>query len=245
MTLTEIIQTAEAAAPWILGVLIATTALAHALVRAARAFHRYALTTPSTLDDEVGERAVRFSEAAASVLEGLAAILPRIGVGRVPTVPPQDPPRRGPPRRGPPYRDALVALLVAGGLVLGAGVLQGCGSKADQHRTLNWITRVGDPSYELVVQACDEMRDYVVDREGHTEEEDRTLMGEINGVCDRAVASFEVLIHTQHGARAAIEAGVEGVAVEAVARALAIWRELQAVVDGIEVRNARTAGGEA
>ncbi|MEQ8456194.1 MAG: hypothetical protein RLO52_38555 [Sandaracinaceae bacterium] len=64
-------------------------------------------------------------------------------------------------------------------------------------------------------------------------------------MCDRAVASFEVLIHTQHGARAAIEAGVEGVAVEAIARALAIWRELQAVVDGIEVRNARTAGGEA
>lgn len=141
--------------------------------------------------------------------------------------------------------DALVALLVAGAMVLGAGLLQACGSKADQHRTLNWITRVGDPSYELVVQACDEMRDYVVDRDGHTEEEDRELMGEINGVCDRAVASFEVLIHTQHGARAAIEAGVEGVAVEAVARALAIWRELQAVVDGIEVRNARTAGGEA
>jgi len=147
------------------------------------------------------------------------------------------------PRGGPP--DTLVALLVAGAMVLGAGLLQACGSKADQHRTLNWITRVGDPSYELVVQACDEMRDYVVDRDGHTEEEDRELMGEINGVCDRAVASFEVLIHTQHGARAAIEAGVEGVAVEAVARALAIWRELQAVVDGIEVRNARTAGGEA
>lgn len=142
-------------------------------------------------------------------------------------------------------RDTLVALLVAGSLVLGVGTLQGCGSKADQHRTLNWITRVGDPSYELVVKACDEMRDYVVDREGHTEQEDRALMGEINGVCDRAVASFEVLIHTQHGARAAIEAGVEGVAIEAIARALAIWRELQAVVDGIEVRNARTAGGEA
>lgn len=116
MTLTEIIQTAEAAAPWVLGVLIATTTLAHALVRAARAFHRYALTTPSTLDDEVGERAVRFSEAAASVLEGLAAILPRIGVGRVPTAPPQNPPRRRPPT--PPL---VVLTLLCAALVSGCG----------------------------------------------------------------------------------------------------------------------------
>lgn len=120
MDLTEIIQTAEAAAPWILAILIATTTLAHALVAAARAFARYAATTPATWDDEVGERAVRFSEAAASVLEGLAAILPRIGVGREPTVPPQGPPRR----RRPPTPPLVVLALLC------AALLSGCGGGA-------------------------------------------------------------------------------------------------------------------
>lgn len=222
MTLTEIIQTAEAAAPWILGVLIATTALAHALVAAARAFHRYALTTPATWDDEVGERAVRFSEAAASVLEGLAAILPRIGVGRVPTVPPQDPP----PRR-PPTPDALVALLVAGSLVLGVGTLQACGTAAQQHRTLNAITTTADPTYEEVVTYCDTLRDRILARPGTTYEQDRSDMDEVHGICDPLVTAFEAIRGTQLTARAFIDSGAEEGARAAVREALVLWPTAQ------------------
>ena len=123
MTITEILQTLEAAAPWILAILVATTTLAHALARAARAFERWAATTPSPHDDLVARRAVRWADGAAAALDWISALLPRVGLGRVPTEAPPAP--KAPSRRGPP--EALVALLVAGSLVSGTGLLQACG----------------------------------------------------------------------------------------------------------------------
>lgn len=136
----------------------------------------------------------------------------------------------------------ILALLALAAILSAAS--QGCGaSQRKQHERLNWITYTADPSYEMTVDACDDLRDYVVARQGSTQEEDRQLWSRINDVCDRAVASFEILRGTQLTARQAIDQGVEGAASEAVAQALSLWRQLQALVDGITVLEARTAGG--
>lgn len=146
------------------------------------------------------------------------------------------------PRDGGGGTAAVVCLAV---MVSTAPTLIGCGGAEQQHRTLNWVTRVADPTYEMVVDACDDMRDYVVEREGFTEAEDDELMGQVNGVCDRAVSSFELLRHTQLSARAAVEEGVPGVTEDLIGRALDVWRELQELVGDIEALEAQTAGGEA
>lgn len=112
-------------------------------------------------------------------------------------------------------------------------LISSCGAAAQQHETLNWITRVADPTYGMVVDACDDLRDHIIDRPGSTRERDRADMGRINDVCDRAVASFELLRQTQLSARAAIDAGVPGATASTIGRALEIWRELQALSDGI------------
>ncbi|MEC7520186.1 MAG: hypothetical protein VYE22_09995 [Myxococcota bacterium] len=222
MDLQEIIQTAEDAAPWVLGVLIATTALAHALARAARAFERYARTTPATWDDEAARRAVRWADGLAAALDWISALMPRIGLGRVPT---EAPARKARSRRGPP--DALVALLVAGAMVLGAGLLQACGTAAQQHRSLNALTTIADPTYEEVVQLCDRMRDRIVERSGTTREQDREDMDEVNDACDVAVLKLEGLRGTQLTARAFIDSGEATGARTAVREAFALWPAIQ------------------
>ncbi|MBZ0118151.1 MAG: hypothetical protein K8H88_14210 [Sandaracinaceae bacterium] len=72
----------EQAAPYVLAILVALTALAHTFQSAARALQRWAATTPAKWDDEAAARFVRFADALATVLDWIGALLPRIGFGR-------------------------------------------------------------------------------------------------------------------------------------------------------------------
>lgn len=128
-------------------------------------------------------------------------------------------------------RDALVALLVAGSVVLGAGLLQACGTAAQQHRSLNALTTVADPTYEEVVQLCDRMRNRIVERSGTTREQDREDMDEVNEPCDVAVLKFEGIRGSQLTARAFIDSGAEGAARAAVQEALALWPAIQRLAE--------------
>lgn len=81
MDLAQYLDAAKQAAPYILLVLGATTALAHALRAAARAFERYAATTPTPTDDEVAHRLVGYADTMVAVFDKASAFLPRVGFG--------------------------------------------------------------------------------------------------------------------------------------------------------------------
>jgi hypothetical protein len=82
MDLHQIIDGVQQAAPYVLAVLIALTALAHALQAAAHAFQRYAERTPTPKDDEVAARLVGYADWTATALDWIGAVLPQIGFGR-------------------------------------------------------------------------------------------------------------------------------------------------------------------
>lgn len=82
MDLHQIIDAVQQAAPYVLAVLLALTALARALQAAAHAFARYAATTPTPKDDEVAKRLVGYADATAKALDWIGAVLPQIGFGR-------------------------------------------------------------------------------------------------------------------------------------------------------------------
>ena len=122
---------------------------------------------------------------------------------------------------------ALALLLTA----IAALYCTGCGgTPAQQHRTLNSITSVADPSYVVALEGCNAARDAIVEREGTTYEADRAAMDEINDVCDAIVTGFETLRGTQLTARAAIDAGASAAVAQAITEALALWARLQAMV---------------
>lgn len=128
--------------------------------------------------------------------------------------------------------DRFRALL---GLVLLAAILvaaSGCGGgAAAQHRRLNVMTAVADPTYEQVVQVCDDMRDLVVTREGTTEAEDRADMAQIVTICDTAVEGFEALRGTQLTAREALDHGLGAAATQAVQEALGLWPSIRQLAE--------------
>ena len=126
--------------------------------------------------------------------------------------------------------------------LLGVGLLvAGCGGPAQQHRSLDRLTDVADPTYALAVDACDEARDFIVEREGSTEEADRADMADVVLVCDSIVEGFEVLRGSQLTAREAIDGGFASAAEAAILQGLASWAELQTLVPRIM---AATSGGE-
>lgn len=124
-------------------------------------------------------------------------------------------------------RNTLCAALFV--LVL-APATAGCSGAAQQHQTLNAITAVADPVYGDVVDLCDDLRDRVIARAGTTEAEDRASMDEIAAVCDPTVAGFEALRGSQLTARQFIDSGVGSAAATAVAEALRLWPQVQALV---------------
>lgn len=82
MESTDVLDTLEQAAPYVLAIIVALTALAHVLQAAAYAFRRWAITTPTPKDDEVAERIVRFVDRMTCVLDTLQAWLPQLGFGQ-------------------------------------------------------------------------------------------------------------------------------------------------------------------
>jgi hypothetical protein len=133
-------------------------------------------------------------------------------------------------------RESKEVLALAVLLALGAAMYcSGCGATpAQQHRTLNSITNVADPTYAAAVEGCNAARDAIVAREGTTYEADRAAMDEINDVCDAIVTGFETLRGSQFTARAAIDAGAEGAIASAITEALALWARLQAMVPELQ-----------
>ena len=134
---------------------------------------------------------------------------------------------------------ALIVLAIA--LTTALLTCAGCGPAAQQHRTLNLVTDIADPTYDAALDGCDAARDFIVARQGSTEAQDVSDMQAINDVCDTVVDGFEVLRGTQITARAYIDNGLEGAATEAVRQALAAWADLQALVPRIQ---RLTSGGE-
>ncbi len=131
-------------------------------------------------------------------------------------------------------RTGLV-LLAIWSLLGAVALLTGCGaSAAQQHRDLNTLTAVADPTYALAVETCDTARDAIVARQGSTHAEDVAAMAEINRVCDAIVLGFETLRGTQLTARAAIDAGAEGAIREAILEALRLWGELQQMIPELQ-----------
>lgn len=243
MTIDEIIKTAEDAAPWILAILAATTVLAHALARAARAFQRYALTTPATWDDVAARRAVRWADRLSAALAWVSAFLPRAGFGRPSTVL-EDASRRaelGSTRRTsrrdavrPPPGPGSAAVLILAIVVTASPALAACGANLEQQRAghdiLNRVTDVADPTYELAVEGCDAARDAIIARTGTTYDQDRQAMDSVHEVCDPMVEGFETLRGTQLTGRAAIDSGVAGAATEGIVQAMRRWAALQELV---------------
>ncbi len=76
----DFLQALDDASPYILAILVALTALSHALQAAARAFDHYARSTKAEWDDEAARNAVRFADAMAGALDAVTHWLPRIGV---------------------------------------------------------------------------------------------------------------------------------------------------------------------
>ena len=132
-------------------------------------------------------------------------------------------------------------------LVVGINNLAGCGSSVQEqhaaHITLNTLTEVSDPTYQLAVDSCDAARDAIVAREGTTYASDRAAMNTINDACDAIVLGFETLRGTQLTARAAIDSGLTSAAATAILEALEAWEALKALVPELATLG-QTAGGE-
>lgn len=135
----------------------------------------------------------------------------------------------GPPPAGGSAGAALLLIALAF-----SAATQGCGTAAQQHRTLDAITDVADPTYELAVRGCDDARNYILARQGSTEDADRADMATINAICDSVVEGFEALRGSQLTARQWLDEGLGGAAEELVRQALASWAELRALVPRIQ-----------
>lgn len=134
----------------------------------------------------------------------------------------------------------LLVLAFAGSATL----LTGCGgTAAEQHARLNALTQVADPTYALVVETCDEARNFILAREGSSYAEDRAAMDQVNAVCDSIVLGFESLRGSQLTARAAIDAGAEGAVLQALMAAFTLWGELQGMIPELD-QLGRGAGDE-
>ncbi len=97
----------------------------------------------------------------------------------------------------------------------------------DGHQVLNTITDIADPTYQQVVDTCDNLRDLIIERADTTYEQDRTDMDRVHEFCDPTVEGFEALRGTQLTAREAIDNGAEAAIAEAVRQALAQWPHVQ------------------
>lgn len=128
--------------------------------------------------------------------------------------------------------------------LLGLAFIEGCSpSQArDGHVVLNTITDVADPTYQQVVDTCDELRDLIIEREGTTYAEDRADMDRVHEYCDPTVEGFEALRGTQLTARAALDSGAEGAVQAAIQAALEQWPHVQELVR--ELWQSLTSGGD-
>lgn len=137
----------------------------------------------------------------------------------------------------------LIGLSLA--FVVGMNNLVGCGASEQRaaHITLNGITAVADPTYQIAVDSCDAARDAIVARTGTTSAADRAAMDSIHEVCDGLVLGFESLRGLQLTARVAIDSGsVEAAAVAAIQQALTLWAQLQDLIPQLDTLG--TSGGE-
>lgn len=126
--LESIWQTAEAAAPYALAILVALTVLSHALQAGARALQRWATTTPAQWDDAAAARLVRWADGLAAALEWIAALLPRVDWRALAKV--LEALRRNGPRGpgGPSAGAGAVVVILA--LVVASSAICACGSSA-------------------------------------------------------------------------------------------------------------------
>lgn len=125
-----------------------------------------------------------------------------------------------------PYLAAVLCIAFLVGLTV-----CGCGAtQAQQHRDLNTLTDVADPTYALAVETCDAARDLIVAREGSTRERDFADLDRVNEVCDAIVFGFESLRGSQLTARAAIDSGLEAATATVLSEGIAAWQRLQALI---------------
>lgn len=103
----------------------------------------------------------------------------------------------------------------------------GCGGAAEQHRTLNTISDVVDPSYDAALSACDAAEDFIVRRQPSTIEADRADIARIREACDRVFGAFELVRLAHRSARAAVDSGAPGAMASAMADLAAAWDALR------------------
>ncbi len=139
MTLIEAWQALQDAAPYIVAILVATTALARVAQRAAHALDRWAAASAYAWDDEPASAVARAADALVRALDWLSALLPRIGFGSLSTSASAAAKKRAErdDRRGPPGAGgagaagaAILALVIAAG----AAPLTACGGPPREAR---------------------------------------------------------------------------------------------------------------
>lgn len=121
------LDAAAAWAPYVLAVLILTTALVHALLPLARAVEDWANTTAVTWDDSAARRAVEILEWLAGFTALLLPLVPRLAMGGLA---PKGGTKTSAPKR-PPSSGALALVLVV--MACSSSMLtSGCGASALQ-----------------------------------------------------------------------------------------------------------------
>lgn len=131
MTLIEAWQALQDAAPYIVAVLAATTALAHVLQRAAHALDRWAAASAATWDDEPASVLARAMDAFVRALDWVSALLPRIGFGRLDTSASAAAKRRAERAGGGRGRGGGAAvMLLAAAIAASSSLTSGCGASA-------------------------------------------------------------------------------------------------------------------
>lgn len=131
------------------------------------------------------------------------------------------------------WRSAVVvrAIVVVAALVV---MVSGCGTAASQHRALNVVADLANPSYDLAIQACDEAEVFIIARAGTTYDEDAAAIASVRAVCDRVFAGFDALRVAHRVARAAVDGGGEALITQAMAELQAAWDALRALLPEIE-----------
>lgn len=119
---------------------------------------------------------------------------------------------------------AFVAMLLMGG----------CGSAAQQHRALNAVANVTNPSYDLAITACFEAEDVIIARTGTTFAQDVAATEAVRGVCDRVFAGFDALRVAERLARSAIDGGGEALVEQAFAELQEAWSALRRLLPEVE-----------
>jgi hypothetical protein len=126
---------------------------------------------------------------------------------------------------------AIALVILAAALVC---TLHGCGGAADQHRALNGVTAVVQPSYDAAVEACDAHEAAIIARAGTSADDDRAAILATRETCDRFFGAFEAVRVAQRIARAAIEGGGDAALQAAMASLAEAWAALRALAPEIE-----------